>query len=349
LMYWWSSLASLAPSVANALMQTPLLSDVVKTLAEMAPQRRAPVFAPATFRRWFAARAVRNVGARRVILWPDTWNDHFHPSTLEAAVEVLEDAGFRVMIPRRPLCCGRPLYDYGMLGLAKTLLWQVLSELRTEIRDGTPVIGLEPSCVSVFRDEMTNLLSGSEDAKRLQSQTFSLSEFLEKHASEYRLPSLNRQAIVQQHCHQKSVLDASAEASVLKKLGLQLEILDSGCCGMAGAFGFEAKHYDVSVAAGERVLLPKVRAADERTIVIADGFSCREQIAQLTDRQALHPVQVMKMALDDRGISRNDALPERRYMRDLAKDSAQSGMHGMVGLGILAALLLVGLIRSLSR
>ncbi|HVA29396.1 MAG TPA: FAD-binding and (Fe-S)-binding domain-containing protein [Candidatus Baltobacteraceae bacterium] len=340
LIYWWSRLASLAPGIANVLTQTPGLREIAKAAASMAPQRRIPLFAPQTFRAWFAARKPRSRPAPKgeVILWPDTWNNHFHPTTAQAAVEVLENAGFRVTIPTMQLCCGRPLYDYGMLGLAETMLREVLDALRPQIRAGVCVVGLEPSCVSVFRDEMVNLLGPDEDAKRLKEQTFLFAEFLAKKAPEYAPPRLHRKALVQEHCHQKSILDTSGERKLFDAIGLDYEIPDTGCCGMAGPFGFDAQHYDVSLAVGERVLLPKVREADKDTIIVANGFSCREQIEQTTRRQALHPAQVLKMAIDDRGETSNDAFPERRYMPNARAESNRAAMRGTVGLVAVAAL-----------
>jgi FAD/FMN-containing dehydrogenase/Fe-S oxidoreductase len=316
LIYWWSRLASLAPGLVNALTQAPILRDIAKAVVSIAPRRKIPLFAPQTFRAWFAAREPRSQPAPKgdVILWPDTWNNHFHPTTAQAAVEVLEDAGFRVTIPKMQLCCGRPLYDFGMLDLAEKMLQNVLEALRPQIRAGVYVIGLEPSCVSVFRDEMVNLLGPDEDAARLKEQTYLFTEFLAKKAPEYAPPQLHRKALVQEHCHQKAILDTSGERKLFDAIGLDYEIPDSGCCGMAGPFGFEAKHYGVSMTIGERVLLPKVREADKSTIVVANGFSCREQIAQATNRLALHPAQVLKMAIDDRGEAHNDPFPELRYM-----------------------------------
>jgi FAD/FMN-containing dehydrogenase/Fe-S oxidoreductase len=340
LMYWWSRLASLAPGLVNALTQTPGLRDIAKAVVSIAPQRRIPLFAPQTFRAWFSARGPSSRPAPKgeVILWPDTWNNHFHPATAQAAVEVLEDAGFRVTVPTVQLCCGRPLYDFGMLDLAETMLREVLEALRPQIRAGACVVGLEPSCVSVFRDEMVNLLGPDEDAKRLKDQTYLLTEFLAKKAPEYAPPRLHRKALVQQHCHQKAILDVSGEKKLFEALGLDYETPDSGCCGMAGPFGFDAQHYDVSIAVGERVLLPKVRAADKDTIIIANGFSCREQIAQTTERQALHPAQVIKMAIDHRGKTSDDAFPELRYMANLRAESHKAALRGAIGLAILAAL-----------
>ncbi|MGA7571885.1 MAG: FAD-linked oxidase C-terminal domain-containing protein [Candidatus Aquilonibacter sp.] len=336
LIYWWARLASLAPRVVNALTHTPGLRDIAKMVVSMAPERSIPLFAPQTFRAWFAQRPLHNVGKQQVMLWPDTWNNHFHTTTAQAAVEVLEDAGFAVIVPTAQLCCGRPLYDYGMLDLAKTMLQEILESLRPQIRDGICIVGLEPSCVSVFRDEMTNLLGSDEDARRLKEQTFLLTEFLAKKAPEYAPPPLHRKALVQEHCHHKAILDRSGESKLFDALELDYEMPDTGCCGMAGPFGFDAAHYEVSMAIGERALLPKVRAADPRTIIVADGFSCREQISQTTDRQALHPAQVLKMALDDRGKELDDALPELRFMPRIRAESARAALHGTLALAALA-------------
>ncbi len=184
---------------------------------------------------------------------------------------------------------------------------------------------------------MVNLLGPDEDAQRLKAQTFLLTEFLAKKAPDYAPPKLRRKALVQEHCHHKSILDTSGEKKLFDAIGLTYEVPDSGCCGMAGPFGFEADHYDVSMAIGERVLLPKVRQAGQQTLIVADGFSCREQIAQSTDRQALHPAQVFKMAIDDRGNETSDSLPERRYMPDVRAEERKAARHGAIGaLGFLA-------------
>ena len=269
---------------------------------------------------------VRNLDQPQVILWPDTWNNHFHPTTAQAAVDVLEAAGFQVVIPHRSLCCGRPLYDYGMLDLAKRMLHQILDTLRPQIRAGICVVGLEPSCVSVFRDELRNLLPDDADGQRLSRQTYLLSEFLAEKAPNFVVPTLQARAIVHGHCHQKAVLKFADEETLLKKLGLDYTILDSGCCGMAGAFGFEkGEHYDVSIKCGERVLLPKVREAPLETLIVSNGFSCREQIAQTTGRQAMHIAQVLKMALDG---AHPGPRPELAYMPAIKAQSQQEAAHG---------------------
>ena len=193
----------------------------------------------------------------RVLLWPDTFNNYLESDVLQAAVEVLEDAGYRVEIPPRPLCCGRPLYDWGMLDTAERLWRQTLATLRPWIRAGVPVVGLEPSCVAAFRDELVNLFPNDDDARRLSQQTLLFSEFLER--QRYQPPPLDLRATVHGHCHHKAVLGMDAEVALLKRMGVEHEVLDSGCCGMAGAFGFSADHYEVSMRVGERVLLPAAR------------------------------------------------------------------------------------------
>jgi len=294
-------LASLWPGMVNLITQTPGLSHLAKLAAGMPRQRRIPEFAPQTFRKWFNKRESgdhpRFSGEHsRVILWPDTFNNYFFPETAQAATEVLEQAGFAVQVPQQHLCCGRPLYDYGMLDLAKTYLRRVMNALRPQLLAGVPIVVLEPSCASVFRDELPNLFPDDPLAQKLKDQTLLLSEFLEQKAGNHQLPQLKRKALVQGHCHHKSVLRFDAEHSVLKKLGLDAQVLNSGCCGMAGSFGFENDKYDVSIAIGERRLLPAVRKAEDSTIIVADGFSCREQISQQTDREALHLAEVIQVA-----------------------------------------------------
>jgi Fe-S oxidoreductase len=171
--------------------------------------------------------------------------------------------------------------------------------LRDDIRAGTDIIVLEPSCAAVFRDELPNLLPHDEDAQRLAKQTRTLAEFLAQRAPEWQPPRLAAKALAQVHCHQEAVIGFDAEQELLTRMGLDLEVPDTGCCGMAGSFGYEAgERCDVSLKAGERALLPKVRGARDDTLVLADGFSCREQIHQGTYRRALHLAEVLLLAMD---------------------------------------------------
>jgi Fe-S oxidoreductase len=307
-MIWWAArLASKAPWAVNLLTQTPVLRGLVKRAGGIAPQRRIPRFAGEPFTTWFRRRGRVHAGEdrQRVLLWPDTFNNYLHPNTAKATVEVLEAAGFEVLIPGRPLCCGRPLYDYGMLDLAERLLHRVLDSLRPLIREGVPLVAAEPSCLAVFRDELLQMLPDDEDAKRLAAQSFTLAELLATHAPGFEPPTLEGKAIVQRHCHHHAVMGFKEDQKLLERMGLDVELLDSGCCGMAGSFGFEqGERYQVAIKEGERVLLPRVRRAPDSTFVIADGFSCRTQIEQGSDRRALHLAEVLRLAMhaEDTGL-----------------------------------------------
>jgi Fe-S oxidoreductase len=344
--YWWARLASLAPDVANFFGQTPGFTTVAKWLGGVDQRRRMPAFTRETFKEWFRKRASRNQDKPAVILWPDTFNNNFHPEVAKAAVTVLEAAGRQVWVPKASLCCGRPLYDFGMLDEAKVMLRQILDTLRPQIQAGVPIIGLEPSCTAVFRDELMNLFPNDEDAKRLSKQTFLLSEFLNSEMKDYQPPRLERKALVHGHCHHKAIMGMDDEKELLKKIGLDCDMPDDGCCGMAGSFGFESGgHYDVSVAVGQRVLLPAVRQQDLDTFIIANGFSCRQQITQTTDRQALHLAQVLEMALRDGPDGPKGRTPETWAERDGHTSSpsralAQVGVAALVGVSILGAGLL---------
>jgi FAD/FMN-containing dehydrogenase/Fe-S oxidoreductase len=347
LIHWWARPASLLPGAANLLTQTPGLRAVMKAAGGIAPARQLPAFAPYTFKQWFRRRGVYNQGRPQVILWPDTFNNYFFPEVARAAVEVLEAVGYRVLVPERSLCCGRPLYDFGMLDTAERWLKHVLESLRSQIRCGMPVVGLEPSCVAVFRDELLNLFPHDEDANRLSRHTFLLSEFLAQ-VDDFQPPTLHRRALVHGHCHQKALMGMEAEGKVLSKLGLDYQILDSGCCGMAGSFGFERAHYGVSIKVGELDLLPMLRNAAKDTLIIADGFSCREQIAQTTDRRALHLAQVIHMAMHQHFIAPVDGDAEAAYLRQTHHTQPQSALTtaACVGAGaVLAGGLLVWALR----
>jgi len=338
--YWWSRIASHLPHVFNFLMHAPVVSSITKALAGIAPKRKMPRFAEQTFKEWFRNRKKQpNTHKPQAILWADTFNNFFLPQTLVAGVEVLEAAGFEVITPKQSLCCGRPLYDFGMLNTAKRMLVQILDTLKDEIRRGVPIVGLEPSCVAVFRDELHNLFPHREDASRLSKQVFTLGEFLEKKAPHYKIPELKRKAIVHGHCHHKSIMKMDSEKQVLKKTKLDFEILPTTCCGMAGYFGYEkGAHYDVSIKAGELKLLPAVREADANTVIITDGFSCREQIEQETNRKGMHLAQVLQMAIHEQKGGTTGAFPEKKYVDGMTLKAPRKTRNQLLLLGVAATI-----------
>lgn len=330
----WARLASFAPGFVNLFTQLPGLRNLAKMAAGVPQQREIPAFASQTFKDWFRARKRQSRGGQRVILWADTFNNYFMPETAQAAVEVLEDAGCDVQVLKQPLCCGRPLYDYGFLEMAKTYLRRNMRALAPHISADTPMVVLEPSCCSVFRDELHNMFPESAEAKRITENTLTLSEFLEKKVPGYQPPRVQHEAIVHGHCHHKAVMRLKEEKSLMKKMQLDHRVLESGCCGMAGAFGYEKDKYEVSVACGERSLLPEVRKAGLSTIIVADGFSCKEQIAQETDRHALHLAEVLRFGLDGDGKQKPFMYPENYFVeprkaaqkRSMIRAAAISGL-----------------------
>jgi Fe-S oxidoreductase len=297
LIHRWAHLAGHAPWLANFLTQAPGLSAAAKWIGGIAAERRIPRFADEPFTAWHRRNVAANAKAgKRVMLWPDTFNNYFRPATAIAATRVLQSFGYQVLIPGRPLCCGRPLYDWGMLDTAKDLWRLTLKTLEPEIEAGTPIIGLEPACVSAFRDELVGLFRGEERALRLSRQTFFLTEFLDRHCKIQELPHAPA-ALVQMHCHQHAIIKPQSEKSILEKLGLDHEVMASGCCGMAGSFGFEAEHYDLSRQVGELRLFPALRDEPADTLVAATGVSCRQQIGHFAGRTARHPVVLVAEAL----------------------------------------------------
>ncbi|MDE3179059.1 MAG: FAD-binding oxidoreductase [Acidobacteriota bacterium] len=295
MIFRWARIGSCFPLLANFFTEQPLLARMVKRVIGIAPQRTIPPLAQETFKAWFRKQIPANPHGDPVVLWADTFNNYFSPDVLKAAVVALEAAGFRAIVPSEPLCCGRPLYDYGMLGLARKKLKGVLRALRSDAGAGTPVVGVEPGCMGVFRDELLNLFPGDKAADLLASQSFMLGDFLVQRG--YQPPRLARKALVHGHCHQKALSGMTGDLQLLRGMGINFDLIDSGCCGMAGGFGYEKEHYEVSVKAGELVLLPAIRNAPEDTLIVTDGFSCREQIFQCTGRRAIHLAEALKMAI----------------------------------------------------
>jgi Fe-S oxidoreductase len=308
-------IASYAPGVVDAVTHTPGLAGIAKRLAGVDPERDLPRFARARFVPWFTSRTPAGSGERGpVLLWPDTFTIRFSPGIAAAAVGVLEAAGFRVIMPTTPVCCGLTWISTGQLGIARRMLRHTVEVLAPHLRGGIPVVGLEPSCTAVLRSDARDLLGNGVDVQRLSRQTRTLAELLTERAPDFA-PTLSSaddgapKAIVQTHCHQHAVLGFDADTELMRRIGLDADVLDSGCCGLAGNFGMTPEHRDVSLACAERVLLPAVRDADPRTLVLADGFSCRTQIEDAhTGRRPVHLAEVINAAVHGVPL---DEYPER--------------------------------------
>jgi FAD/FMN-containing dehydrogenase/Fe-S oxidoreductase len=287
--------ASRAPRLVNAVTQAPGLRRALAAAGGIDRRRTLPRFAGQTFRAWYAGHDQGPAGLRgEVVLWPDTFTNYFAPEIGEAAVAVLESAGWRVIVPRRPLCCGLTWVSTGQLGVARRVLRRTVRALAPYLRRGVRVVGLEPSCTAVFRSDARELMPGDQDVTRLREQTVTLAELLTQHTPGWEPPQLGGAAIAQTHCHQHAIMGYDADQVLLRAAGVDVDVLDSGCCGLAGNFGFEAGHYEVSLACAERALLPAVRKAPASTLVLADGFSCRTQIEQAgTGRTPVHLAQVL--------------------------------------------------------
>ncbi|WP_151523426.1 FAD-binding and (Fe-S)-binding domain-containing protein [Serinicoccus kebangsaanensis] len=294
--------AALAPSATNAVTGSAA-AGLLKRAGGIAPGRAIPRFADRPFTRWFRRehRPARGEGRPKVLLWPDTFTTYLSPDVGRAAVRVLEDAGLEVHLPRGPVCCGLTWISTGQLGVAGQVLSRSLATIGPALRAGATVVGLEPSCTAVFRHEAVDLLPDDPLAGLARTQVRTLAETLAEHAPDWAPPRLDRDALVQVHCHQHSVLGFDADRALMERAGIRAQVPDSGCCGLAGNFGFEDGHEDISRQVGERVLAPMVRAAEPTTEVLSDGFSCRTQIASLTDRRGRHLAELLADGIPRRG------------------------------------------------
>ncbi|MFC5139184.1 FAD-binding and (Fe-S)-binding domain-containing protein [Actinomycetospora rhizophila] len=301
-MGWLPALARVASPLAPLVnrVTSSRVAGLLKRAGGIDERRAIPAFATPRFSHWYRERGPRGSGERgEVLLWPDTFTEFLHPRAGADAVRVLEAAGFTVRLPDRELCCGLTWVTTGQLGVAARVLGRTLDALAPAVGAGMPIVGLEPSCTAVFTDDAPNLLPGPR-ADAIAAATTTLGRLLAERAPDWTPPGIaGREVIVQQHCHQHATGGYGTETAVLRRGGADVEMLDSGCCGLAGNFGFEQGHYEVSVACGEQVLLPRVRAASGDTAVVADGFSCRTQIDQLTDRRGDHLASLLAAGLPD--------------------------------------------------
>jgi FAD/FMN-containing dehydrogenase/Fe-S oxidoreductase len=331
-----AAVSATSPRLVNLLTHTPAVAALARRVAGIDHRREVPRFAPHSFQGWFARRRGprRLAGRGDVVLWPDTFTNRFDPEIARAAVAVLEDAGWRVHVPPMSVCCGLTWISTGQLDTARRVLRRSVSVLRPYLRAGTLVVGLEPSCTAVLRSDAADLFPHDEDVARLRRQTVTLAELLHEHTPGWRPRPVRRPAIVQTHCHQHAVLGFDADRAVLDAAGVQADVLDSGCCGLAGNFGFEAGHYDVSMACAERVLMPAVRAAGEATAVVADGFSCRTQIAQgdANGRRAVHLAQLLAEGLrSGHATEQRGSRPRPAVARAMARAATGMAAAGLVG------------------
>jgi Fe-S oxidoreductase len=238
-------------------------------------------------------------------------------------VDVLTAAGYQVLMPSEPVCCGLTWISTGQLTVAERMLRRTLRVLEPHLRAGTPIVGLEPSCTAVFRSDAHELLPGDHDVTRLAAQTVTLAELLHRHTPGWEPPHLTRRAIAQTHCHQHAVMGFDDDVELMRDMGLEVDVLDAGCCGLAGNFGFEQGHYDVSRAVGEHGLLPAVRRVDADVLVLADGFSCRTQIEQGdTGRTPVHLAEVVSAALHQDEPAADRPRPSRPSTKALVGASA---------------------------
>ena len=295
-------LGSLTPAITNFMTSSGLTSPLIKHIVGVAKERTMPQLAGKS---WKAGRSGDETGnvprvssgqpKKTVVLWADTWNNYYHPQTLAAAERVLMQAGFRVQTTKGHICCGRALYDFGLLDTAKSYMATVLDRIAPQIEAGLPFIFLEPSCASIFKDEALELFPNDARAQKMSKQIWLLADWLAAEVPEWVSGRLaGAQVLLHGHCHHKAVFGGPKnEIALLRKAGAQVEMIDTTCCGMAGPFGFEADKIEVSKAIANLGLLPAVNAAGPMTVIVADGFSCREQIAQLSDREGMHFAEIL--------------------------------------------------------
>jgi FAD/FMN-containing dehydrogenase/Fe-S oxidoreductase len=308
-------LGALTPALTNFVLSNSITSSLIKHIVGVAQERQMPQLARQSYKAARAQGVISNVqcplGAlsfprssgervgdqesQPVVLWADTWNNYYHPQTLAAAERVLTQAGFRVQTTNGHICCGRALYDFGLLGTARSYIANVLDRVAAEIEAGLPFIFLEPSCASVFKDEALELFPNDVRAQKLSKQVWLLADWLAAKAPDWVDGRLaGAQVLLHGHCHHKAVFGGpKSEIALLRKAGAQVEMIDTTCCGMAGPFGFEADKIEVSKAIANLGLLPAVNAADPMTLIVADGFSCREQISQLSRREGMHFAEIL--------------------------------------------------------
>jgi Fe-S oxidoreductase len=286
----WADLAARAPRLVNAVMTSRVGGRLAKWGAGVDQRRSLPAFAPRTFRASWADRPGSAEG-RPVALWVDSFTDHFAPEVAEATAQVLTAAGYRVQVPPAEACCGLTWITTGQLDSARRTLARTVALLAPLADAGVPIVGVEPSCTAVLRGEAVELVDDPA-AERVAAATRTLAELL-RDTPGWTPPSLaGVEVVAQPHCHHAAVLGWSADERLLRDAGATVRRV-GGCCGLAGNWGVERGHHEVSVAIAEHQLLPAVRDAGPDAVVLADGFSCRTQLDDLAGRRALHLAQLL--------------------------------------------------------
>ncbi|NWB28455.1 FAD-binding and (Fe-S)-binding domain-containing protein [Pseudomonas gingeri] len=298
----WLPYATKFSSVLNYAMRNPAVR-AAGSLVGLAKGAKFPQIAKASFRDGDTAKRLIGTeisSAKEVLLWVDSFNNGFTPQVLEAGVEVLETLGFNVRLMKRHICCGRPFYDSGMIDQARSNLLQILDQLAPALDQAMPVVVLEPSCLSVFRDEMPSLLPENTQAQQLKRSIMTLSEFIQLQG--VTLPDINQDVRIHGHCHQKSCGGMGGEQGVLNKLGGRGKVIAAGCCGLAGAYGYHTKTAPIAKIIGEKEFKPVIDAIPDSTPVVADGFSCRGQIRNICGREPLHLAEYLSQVLISQDI-----------------------------------------------
>jgi Fe-S oxidoreductase len=297
----WAGLTARSPwlaRLANASLRFAPVAGLAKRLGGIDHRRDLPTFAPHSFRQWFAGRGKDSAGSARkpVLLWVDTFTNAFAPQVGQAAVRVLEDAGYEVRVTSQNVCCGLTWISTGQLDGARRQLRRTLRALKPALDAGIPIVGLEPSCTAALRGDAADLLHGDKRAAALAGAVRTLAELLST-TEGWQAPDLSDvTGVAQPHCHQHAVLGWDADAALLRGAGATISAV-GGCCGLAGNFGVERGHYDISVAVAETALLPAVRKAGEGATVLADGFSCRTQLDQLAAVPGTHLAELLASRL----------------------------------------------------
>ncbi|WP_183786734.1 FAD-binding and (Fe-S)-binding domain-containing protein [Prauserella sediminis] len=302
----WLAKVPGALRLVNFVESFRLVEEFTKRLGGIEPRRRMIRFNPVPLGRWHSRRksTFEEIERPAVVLWPDTFTNFASAGPGKGAVEVLEALGYRVLMPADDVCCGLTWHSTGQLDTARKVLGRTLDVMDPLIAGGYPVIGLEPSCAAVLKHEITELVPDDSRAHRVTELASSFGEFISRHKAEggcWPFDSVRgnepSRVLCQVHCHQKATTGYDAELEILASLGVDVDVVGGGCCGLAGNWGFEPGHFEMSQDLGERELYPKVRAAGENDIVLADGFSCRTQIHQGTDVESWHLAEVLAAAL----------------------------------------------------